>query len=62
MKDRWVMHVTGPDDIHPMENEIEALRAANKLNKRVVEWRNNDPSPHDPFIVALVKNLATEEA
>lgn len=60
--DKWIMHVIGPDEIHDMPDELTALREANKLNKRVVKWRIDDPSPHDPFIVALVKNTATEEA
>ena len=62
MKDMWVMHIIGTDDVHEMPDEVTALREANKLNKRVVDWRSNDPSPHDPFIVALAKNTAVEEA
>lgn len=61
MSDKWVMHIIGPDEVHDMEDEITALREANKLNKRIVKWRNDDPSPHDPFVVALVKNSSVEE-
>lgn len=52
---RWVMHIIGPDEIHDMPDEITALREANKLNKRIVKWREDDPSPNDPFMVALVE-------
>jgi len=52
---KWVMHIIGPDEIHAMPDEITALREANKLNKRIVKWRQDDPSPHDPFMVALVE-------
>jgi len=59
--EKWVMHVIGPDEIHEMPDEITALREANKLNKNIVKWREKDPSPHDPFMVALVKNVTGEE-
>ena len=59
---KWAMHVIGPDEIHEMPDELTALREASKLNKRIVKWRADDPSPHDPFMVALVKNLEVEEA
>ena len=59
---KWAMHIIGPDEIHDMPDELTALREANKLNKRIVKWRTDDPSPHDPFMVALVKNLEVEEA
>lgn len=59
---KWVMHVIGPDEVHDMPDEITALREANKLNKNILKWRNEDPSPHEPFMVALAKNLDVEEA
>lgn len=59
--EKWVMQVIGPDEQHEMPDELTALREANKLNKRIVKWREDDPSPHDPFMVAVVKNLAVEE-
>lgn len=59
--EKWVMHVIGPDEMHFMPDELTALREANKLNKKIVKWRNDDPSPHDPFMVALAKNMAIEE-
>lgn len=54
---KWIMHVIGPDEVHDMPDEITALRAANKLNHRIVQRREEDPSPNDPFIVALVKEV-----
>ena len=60
--EKWVMHVIGPDEVHDMPDELTALREANKLNKNIIKWRNEDPSPHEPYMVALVKNVAIEEA
>lgn len=59
---KWVMHVIGPDEVHNMPDELTALREANKLNKNILKWRNEDPSPHEPFMVALVKDLDVEGA
>lgn len=59
--EKWVMHVIGPDELHEMPDELTALRAANELNQRIVKWREEDPSPHEPFVVAVVKNMSIEE-
>jgi hypothetical protein len=59
--EKWVMHVIGPDEQHEMPDELTALRAANELNRRILKWREEDPSPHEPFIVAVVKDLARGE-
>ena len=55
--ENWTMRIIGPDEIHEMPDEITALREANKLNTRIVKWREEDPSPHEPFMVAIVENM-----
>ena len=53
----WVVHVLGPDDIHPQPDELTALRVANATNKMI--W-SQERHENDPLVVALVKNSKTE--
>jgi hypothetical protein len=53
----WVIHILGPDDVHPRADEITALREANALNK--ASW-SQERHEHDPLVIALVKNRKTE--
>lgn len=53
----WVVHVLGPDDIHPQPDELTALRVANATNKTI--W-SQERHENDPLVVALVKNSKTE--
>ena len=58
---KWVVHIIGSDDVHDMPDEITALREANVINKGVVELMQKDPSPFNPFMVALVKDALIED-
>lgn len=56
MKNVWQVHVLGPDDIIPMDSEIQALRQANALNCFISSSRQahvNDP--HYPWSMAIVE-------
>jgi hypothetical protein len=58
---KWVLHIVGPDDVIEMFDEITALREANKINKMILECNTADPSPHNPFIMAVAKDLTCEK-
>ena len=49
----WV-HAIGPDELHPFDDELTALREANHINKQYVSDRLAEPGDW-PFMVALVK-------
>jgi len=57
-KPQWVVHVIGPDDVHPQPDELTALREANALNKALAR---RERSELDPFCMAVVKDRTTEE-
>jgi len=52
---KFIVHVTGPDEIHELESEIEALKLANDINKvsHNVKWSSDDPESY-PTVIALV--------
>jgi hypothetical protein len=54
----WVMHILGPDDVVECQDELDALRKANQHNKTFARLMVNDPSPNDPYCVALAKTRA----
>lgn len=56
----WVMHIIGPDDVIDMPSQFAALKAANDHNKAFARLMADDPSPNDPYCVALAKNKAAE--
>lgn len=57
----WVMHIVGPDDIIPCENELDAMRKANKHNKQFAKLMENERSLRGIYCVAIAKNAAVEE-
>lgn len=57
----WVMHILGPDDVIDFPSQFAALRAANEHNKAFAKIMADDPSPNDPYCVAVAKNRAAEE-
>ena len=54
---KWAMHVLGPDDVIPCMGEFDALRKANQHNKVFAKLMANDPSPNDPYCVALAESI-----
>lgn len=60
-KNKWVMRIIGPDDVIPCVGEFDALRKANQHNKSFAKLMANDPSPNDPYCVALAELAAKEE-
>lgn len=54
---KWAMHIIGPDDIIPCVGEFDALRKANQHNKQFAKLMKNDPSPNDPYCVALAESV-----
>lgn len=52
---RWTMHIIGPDDVIPCVGEFDALRKANQHNKSFAKLMENDPSPNDPYCVAVAE-------
>jgi len=56
-KTSWVMHILGPDDVIPCRGEFDALRRANQHNKQFAKLMANDPSPNDPYCVALAESV-----
>ncbi len=55
----WVIHITGSDDVLPQPDEVTALREANATNKLVA---SRERHPHDPVMIALVKDRKQETA
>lgn len=53
----WVMHIIGPDEVHPMPDEITALRKANEANKFLASRERHE---YDPFVIALAKDASAE--
>jgi hypothetical protein len=56
MSNKWQVHIVGPDDIIPYEDELAALREANALNRHMERKRReyaNDPNY--PYSIALVE-------
>lgn len=51
----WAMHILGPDDVIPCVGEFDALRKANQHNKSFAKLMTNDPSPNDPYCVAVAE-------
>jgi len=56
-KHEWVVHVTGADDVHPMIDELTALREANSINRQMAE---RDRHEYDPICFAIVKDRSVE--
>jgi len=56
-KTEWVMHILGPDDVIPCVGEFDALRKANQHNKAFAKLMTDDPSPNDPYCVALAESV-----
>jgi hypothetical protein len=56
----WVVHILGPDDVHDCVGEFDALRRANQHNKVFAKLMENDPTPNNPYCVALAKNRLAE--
>ena len=54
---RWVLHILGPDDVIDQPDELTALRSANKHNKAFAKLMADDPSPNDPYCVALAESV-----
>lgn len=52
---KWAMHIIGPDDVIPCVGEFDALRKANQHNKSFAKLMANDPSPNDPYCVAVAE-------
>jgi len=49
----FYVHVYGPDDLHPFEDELSALREANKLNAMFVkQMEQNAKDPNWPVCYA----------
>jgi len=61
VKSTWVVHVIGPDDVHPQPDELTALREANEMNKATLQYRLNRPELHDILCVAVAKDSAVED-
>ncbi|MFH1027331.1 MAG: hypothetical protein V1791_04945 [Pseudomonadota bacterium] len=54
-KIEWVMHILGPDDVVPCIGEFDALRKANQHNKAFAKLMADEPSPNDPYCVAVAE-------
>ena len=52
---QWAMHIIGPDDVIPCVGEFAALRKANQHNKAFAKLMVDDPSPNDPYCVAVAE-------
>lgn len=52
---KLVLHILGPDDVIDQADELTALRAANKHNVAFAKLMANDPSPNDPYCVAVAE-------
>lgn len=59
--EKWVMHIVGPDDIIPCENELDALRKANKHNNQFAKLMENETSLSGIYCVAIAKDAMAEE-
>lgn len=51
----FIVHITGPDDIHEFDDENTALKEANEINKLAfkAKWENDNPELY-PTVIALV--------
>jgi hypothetical protein len=56
-KAKWCVHIIGPDDIHPCVGEFDALRKANHHNVSFAKLMADDPSPNDPYCVAVAEQI-----
>jgi len=54
-KTEWCVHIIGPDDVHPCRGEFDALRRANQHNVSFAKLMAGDPSPNDPYCVAVAE-------
>lgn len=54
-KTEWAMHIIGPDDVIPCRGEFDALRKANQHNIAFAKLMADDPSPNDPYCVAVAE-------
>lgn len=56
-KTAWGVHIIGPDDVHPCRGEFDALRRANQHNISFAKLMADDPSPNDPYCVAVAEQI-----
>lgn len=56
---KFRMFVAGPDDIQDFDNEIEALRTANEVNKKYLQDRADHPDS-EVLCVAVVREAADD--
>jgi hypothetical protein len=59
----WSIHVVGPDDVIPYDDELTALREANALNSVIEQQRRkyaNDPNY--PFSIAIVRRASNSDS
>lgn len=58
---KFEMHVAGPDDIVDFDDELEALKKANDINKAYLHLRTGREDVY-PFLMATVsETIATTE-
>lgn len=43
---KYRVHVAGPDDIEDFDDELEALRTANQINKQFLEFNSDKWDDH----------------
>lgn len=54
---RWAVHIIGPDDVIPCRGEFDALRRANQHNISFAKLMADNPSPNDPYCVAVAEQI-----
>ena len=47
------LHIVGPDDVHDYVDELEALRAANDINKQYLADREANPGAEVLFVATV---------
>lgn len=51
--EKWIVHIIGPDDVIPQENELTALQYANAVNKTIAS--EVERISGGPFMIAVAK-------
>lgn len=54
---KWGVHIIGPDDVHLCRGEFDALRRANQHNISFAKLMADDPTPNDPYCVAVAEQI-----
>lgn len=54
---KWGVHILGLDDVYPCRGEFDALRRANQHNISFAKLMANDPTPNDPYCVAVAEQI-----